>query len=299
MDNYMNTRELSRYLGINEKKIYSLIAKKKLPATKITGKWGFFKELVDVWLENSMENHPAVLKRQRGILMVAGSNDPLLDFILNEIEKASHPLFPFFCNTGSLAGLSMLQARRVHISGSHLLDSAKGEYNIPFLASHIPDFSVVAVNFAYRQQGLIIRRDNPLKVRGIEDLVRPDIRFVNRQKGSGTHLLVEEHLKRLGLDPSKVKGYETEVSTHLEVGISILKGEADAGVGIKTIAEMLGLGFIPLQEERFDLLIPKDYFFFEEVQQFLDTLKSSHFKGMAASLGGYDTRDSGRIIYTS
>lgn len=299
MDNYMNTRELSRYLGINEKKIYSLIAKKKLPATKITGKWGFFKELVDVWLENSIENHPPILRRQKGLLLVAGSNDPLLSFILNEMERAEDPLFPFLCTTGSLAGLSMLQTRRVHISGSHLLDSAKGEYNIPFLASHVPDFSVLAINFAYRQQGLIIRPDNPLKVKGVEDLTRTDIRFINRQKGSGTHLLVEEHLKRLGLDPSKVEGYETEVSTHLEVGISILRGEADVGVGIKAIAEMLGLGFIPLQEERFDLLIPKDYFLFEEVQQFLDTLKSNQFKGMAASLGGYDTRDSGKIIYAS
>ncbi|MEK6577372.1 MAG: substrate-binding domain-containing protein, partial [Nitrospirota bacterium] len=189
--------------------------------------------------------------------------------------------------------------RSVHISGSHLLDTANGEYNIPFLASHIPDFSVVAVNFAYRQQGLIIRGENPLKIKGIEDLVRPYIRFINRQKGSGTHLLVDEHLKRLGIDPSQVNGYETEVSTHLETGISILKGDADAGVGIRTIAEMLGLGFIPLQEERFDLLIPKDYFFFEEVQQFLDALKTSQFRGKAASLGGYDTRDSGRIIYTS
>lgn len=299
MDKYMNTRELSMYLGINEKKIYSLITEKKLPATKITGKWVFFKELVDTWLENSMENHPAVLKRQKGVLMVAGSNDLLFDFILNEMERSGHPFFPFFCNTGSLAGLSMLQARRVHISGSHLLDPANGEYNIPFLASYLPDFRMVAVNFAYREQGLIIRGDNPLKIKGIEDLARTDIRFVNRQKGSGTHLLTEEYLKRLGIDPSQVNGYETEVSTHLEAGISILKGEADAGVGIKAIAEMLGLGFIPLQEERFDLLIPKDYFLFEEVQQLLDVLRSSQFRGKAANLGGYDTRDSGRIIYAS
>ncbi|MEK7306953.1 MAG: helix-turn-helix transcriptional regulator [Nitrospirota bacterium] len=299
MNKYMNTRELSRYLGVNEKKIYSLIAEKRLPATKITGKWGFLKELVDIWLENSIENHQPILRRQKGLLLVAGSNDPLLNLILNELERAGEPLFPFLCTTGSLAGLSMLKARSVHISGSHLLDTANGEYNIPFLASHIPDFSVVAVNFAYRQQGLLIRGENPLKIKGIEDLVRPYIRFINRQKGSGTHLLVDEHLKRLGIDPSQVSGYETEVSTHLETGISILKGDADAGVGIRTIAEMLGLGFIPLQEERFDLLIPKDYFFFEEVQQFLDALKTSQFRGKAASLGGYDTRDSGRIIYTS
>lgn len=298
MGNYMNTRELAKYLGINEKKVYSLIEEKGLPATKVTGKWGFFKELVDQWLENSVENHPSVLHKLKGFLMVAGSNDPLLDFTLGEMERAGSGLFPFFCNTGSLEGLSMLKERKVHIAGSHILDEEEGEYNVPFVASHFAEFRTVVVNFAYRQQGLILGRGNPLKIKGIDDLGKAGIRYINRQKGSGTRVLIDSCLKKVGVDPSKINGYEMEVSTHIDVGLRILNGEADAGAGIRATAQILGLDFIPLKEERFDLLIPRDYFFLDEVQQLMEVLKSSQFRGEAARFGGYDTRDSGKVIYT-
>ena len=186
MNSYMNTRELAKYLGINEKKVYSLIEEKGLPATKVTGKWGFFKELVDHWLENSVENHPSVLHKLKGFLMVAGSNDPLLDFSLGEMERSGSGLFPFFCNTGSTDGLSMLRDRKIHIAGSHILDEQAGEYNIPMVASLFAEFRTVVVNFAYRQQGLILKGGNPLKIKGVEDLVKAKVRYVNRQKGSGT-----------------------------------------------------------------------------------------------------------------
>ncbi|MFQ5455333.1 MAG: substrate-binding domain-containing protein [Nitrospirota bacterium] len=299
MRKYMNTCELAGYLGINEKKIYSLIRDKNLPATKITGKWGFYKELVDIWLENSIENYPSLLKKQNGILMVTGSNDPLLDYMLNRIEKSEHPVFSFFCNTGSLYGLTMLNAGKVHISGSHLMDTDSEEYNIYFLASSFSNLRVVAINFAYRQQGLIVKSGNPLKIKGWSDLGRHGIRFINRNKGSGTRLLIDEYLKKVGIDSSMVNGYETEAITHLEVGISILKGDVDAGVGIKTAADMLNLDFIPLKKERFDLVIPREYFFSGDIQQIMTGLRSSQFKEKASMFGGYDTRDSGQIMYTS
>lgn len=298
MGQYMNTREVSKYLGINEKKVYSLIEEKKLPATKITGKWGFFKEMVDQWLENGVENHPSVLHKLKGFLMVAGSNDPLLDFTLGEMERVGNGLFPFFCNTGSLEGLSMLRDRKVHIAGSHILDEEEGEYNIPLVASHFAEFKTVVVNFAYRQQGLILGKGNPMKIKGIEDLGRAEVSYINRQKGSGTRVLIDSCLNKLGVDASKIKGYETEVSTHLDVGLRILRGEADAGAGIRATAQLLGLDFIPLKEERFDLLIPRDYFFLDEVQRLMEVLKSGQFRGEAGRFGGYDIRDSGKVIYT-
>lgn len=297
MGQHMNTRELSKYLGINEKKVYSLITEKGLPATKVTGKWGFFKKLVDQWLENSIENHPSVLHKLKGFLMVAGSNDPLLDFTLSEIEH-SGGLFPFFCNTGSMEGLSMLKERKVHVAGSHILDEEEGEYNIPLVASHFSEFSTVVVNFAYRQQGLIIKKGNPLKIKGVENLERKGIRYINRRNGSGTRVLIDSCLARLGMDASKINGYDTEVCTHLDVGLRILQGEADAGAGIRAAAHLLGLDFIPLKEERFDLMIPRDYFFLDEVQRLMEILKSEQFKSEASRFGGYDTRDSGKVIYT-
>jgi len=296
MGSYMNTRELAKYLGINEKKVYSLIEEKGLPATKVTGKWGFFKELVDHWLENSVENHPSILHKLKGFLMVAGSNDPLLDFTLGEMGHSG--LFPFFCNTGSTDGLSMLRDRMIHIAGSHILDEEEGEYNIPLVASHFAEFRTVVVNFAYRQQGLILKSGNPLKINRVEDLVKPKVRYINRQKGSGTRVLIDSYLNKAGIDGSKINGYETEVSTHLDVGLRILRGEADAGAGIRATAHLLGLDFIPLKEERFDLLIPRDYFFLEEVQRLMEILKSGQFRNESARFGGYDTRDSGKVIYT-
>jgi putative molybdopterin biosynthesis protein len=139
MSSYMNTRELAKYLGVNEKKVYSLIEEKGLPATKVTGKWGFIKELVDIWLENSTENYPSVLHRLKGFLMVAGSNDPLLEFTLDEVARGDKGFFPFFCNTGSTEGLLMLKEKKVHIAASHLLDQETGEYNICQAASGLSE----------------------------------------------------------------------------------------------------------------------------------------------------------------
>jgi putative molybdopterin biosynthesis protein len=299
MARYMNTKELSEYLSINEKKIYALITEKKLPATKITGKWIFPQELVDLWIENSVENFPQTMRKLKGVLMIAGSNDPLLELVMSEIKKKESDFFPFFSIMGSLEGLKVLKNNKAHICGCHLLDAERKEYNFSFINAYLPDFKTVAINFAYRQQGLLVKSNNPLKIKGIEDFGRHKIRFVNRQAGSGTRVLLDSYLKRLGIPASGIKGYRTAVNTHWEVGMSVLKGKVDVGLGIKAVANGLGLGFIPLQEERFDLLIPEDYFFSEEVQRFLQVFGSSQFKQRAASFGGYDTRDSGKVMNPS
>lgn len=296
---YMNTRELAKYLGINEKKVYSLIEEKNLPATKITGKWGFLRELVDIWLENSVDSYPSVLHRLKGFLMVAGSNDPLLEFALDELEKGGSGFFPFFCNMGSTEGLQMLSERKVHVAASHLFDQETGEYNTGQASSDLAKLRTVIINFAYRKQGLIVKKGNSLKIKGIEDLTRKGIRFVNRQKGAGTRALIDSLMKKHRIDTSSINGYENEVYTHLDVGLRVLKGEADSGAGIMATANLLGLDFIPLKEERFDLLIPRDYLFVEEVTALMDILRSERFAKEAERFGGYDLRDTGKMIYSS
>jgi len=299
MGNYMNTREVAKYLGINEKKVYSLIEEKGLPATKATGKWGFIKELVDIWLENSTENYPSVLHRLKGFLMVAGSNDPLLEFALDEVARGGKGFFPFFCNTGSTEGLLMLKEKKVHIAASHLFDQETGEYNIGQIASDLSELRLVIINFAYRKQGIMVKKGNPKKIKGVEDLAKKGTRFANRQEGAGTRVLMDSLLKKAGIAKSAVSGYENEVSTHLDVGLRILRDEADAGAGIMATANLLGLDFITLKEERFDLFIPRDYFFVEEVTSLMEVIRSERFSKEALRFGGYDTRDSGKVIYTS
>lgn len=298
MGSYMNTRELAKYLDINEKKVYSLIEERGLPATKVTGKWGFIKELVDIWLENSTENYPSVLHRLKGFLMVAGSNDPLLEFALDEVARGSKGFFPFFCNTGSTEGLLMLKEKKVHIAASHLFDQETGEYNICQTASDLSEHRLVVINFAYRKQGLMVKKGNPKKIKSVDDLAKKGTRFVNRQKGAGTRVLVDSLLKKAGIAETSVSGYENEVSTHLDVALRVLSDEADTGAGIMATANLLGLDFIPLKEERFDLLVPREYFFAEEVTSLMDIIKSERFSKEAAMFGGYDTRDSGKVIYT-
>lgn len=295
----MNTRELSKYIGINEKKIYTLITEKKLPATKITGKWLFFKDMVDDWLEKSVGRKIILAKVSKGILMITGSDDILFNKLTNEMRKKTTDIFTFFCKTGSLRGLSVLKDGKAHMTGSHLLDEESNEYNLPFIDACLEDYRTVTINFAKREQGIIVKKKNPKKIKTIEDISRKEVKFINRQKGSGTRNLLDLSLKKLGMSPLHINGYKKEVTTHLEVGLSVLNDSADCGIGIKAVANMLELGFIPLVKERFDIIILKESFFSKGVQIFLDILKSTHFKKLARKLGGYDTRDSGKVIHSN
>ena len=294
----MNTKELSRYLGINEKKIYSLITEKKLPATKITGKWIFFKDMVDEWLEVSAGKKKH-LRELENILMITGSDDILFNQLLNIMKKQMPDIFPFICKTGSLKGLSVLKEGKAHMSGAHLLDEDSNEYNLPFIDLYLGDYHTVTVNFVEREQGLIVRKGNTKKIKTIEDISRKKIRFINRQKGSGTRKLLDLSLKNLEISPLLIKGYKNEVTTHLEVGLSVLNNKNDCGIGIRAVSNMLGLGFIPLTKERFDIIILKELFFSKRIQMFLEILRSNQFKRIAKKFGGYNTANSGKIIYNT
>ena len=292
---YMTTKELARYLGINEKKIYTLITDKGLPGTKITGKWLFVKELIDIWIEESMENYPNRLESLHDILMFTGSNDLLLELMIDELKKEIPDLYPYVSYTGSSKGIEILLHNKAHLSSCHLSDK-KG---ISQKNNNLHGIPLIFVNFAYREQGLIVEKGNPLGINKIEDLVKPGIKFINRQKGSGTRILFDTYLKKYNIPTEDIDGYKNEVITHFEVGMNIVKGVATTGLGIKAIATLLGLSFIPLTRERFDIIIPKHYFFLKEVQTFLDMIRSEQFKQKALSLDGYDPKDAGKIVYTT
>jgi len=294
----MNTEQVSKYLGINEKKVYKLITEKKLPATKITGKWTFLKDMVDRWLEGDIDMD-VFLRQQKGVLLITGSDDMLFSQITNILNKYSTDIFPFFCKTGSLKGLDVMKQGKAHIAGTHLLDEDSREYNIPFIDSYLEDRHIVTMNFASREQGLIVKKNNPKHIIKLEDIARRGIRFINRQKGSGTRNLLDLSLKKLGISSLSVNGYKKEVTTHLEVGLHILNNSADCGIGIKSVSNMLGLGFVPLSKERFDIVILKEVFFSNSLQNFIEILRSAKFKRIASALGGYDTKTSGKVIYTN
>ncbi len=298
----MNTKEVASYLGIHEKQVYALIKSKRIPATRITGKWVFPKRVIDEWMEsNAKTGMESVRERSRpleGALLASGSNDPILD-MLHTFLRASYPEFYIFtANTGSMEGLKTLNKGYSDIAWSHLLDPKSGEYNLPLLPAYLNHIEPVVVNLFERDLGFVTAPRNPLGIHGFEDLIRKEVRFLNRQKGAGTRVLLDHHLKRLKISPSRISGYEKEVYTHFEVGLSILSKEADVGIATIAVSKFFGLSFIPITRERFDMILDKNTFFKRGVQAFIEVLGSSEFRSKVERLGNYDFRHSGKILYS-
>lgn len=298
----MSTRELAAYLGINEKQVYALTKAKKIPGSRMTGKWAFPKKLIDEWIE---ENARGRLQKARersrnidGALLAAGSNDPILDFLLTEMRQ-SHPEFYFFCaNTGSTDGLRTLGKGYTDIAWTHLFDQESGTYNVPFIPKYLPDMKAVLVHLFRREIGIVTAPGNPLGIAGIEDIVEKKARFVNRQEGSGTRVLLDYHLKQAGVSAEKLSGYPEEVYTHVEVGLSVLSGRADAGIATVAVSRLMGLHFIPLVSESFEMALDQSTYFKKGIQALMDILRSAGFRARFERLGGYGFEDSGKIMYS-
>ncbi|MBM4270797.1 MAG: helix-turn-helix domain-containing protein [Deltaproteobacteria bacterium] len=298
----MNTKEVARYLGIHEKQVYALIREEKIPATRVTGKWIFPKKLIDEWIETSaMKGFKEAHQKSRkvaGALLAAGSNDPVLDILQTSMRGLYPDLYIFSANIGSLNGLKALNGGFTDIAWSHLLDPESGVYNIPYLSTCLPDIKAVVVNLFYRELGFVMAPDNPRHVCGFEDLVKEGVKFINRQKGSGTRVLLDYHLGQLGLSPDDINGYDKEVYTHLQVGLSILSAEADVGIATAAVSKLLGLSFVPITRESFDMVLDQKTFFEKGIQVLIDVLTSNEFRRNVQKLGNYDFRDSGRIIHS-
>jgi putative molybdopterin biosynthesis protein len=296
----LTTKEVAEYLSINEKQVYRLIKEKKIPATRITGKWLFPKGLIDEWVMTNARQSVSVEPKHSGLenqLVIAGSNDLALELLAKNVN-VQHPRFTVsISNLGSLAGLIALQNGNCHIAAAHLLDLETGEYNSSFIKKHFPDLKVAVLNLTHREQGLIVKKGNPLGIQTIQQLADKKLTFVNRQEGSGTRVLLDYRLKENGIDPAGIPGYSRIAYTHMEVALEVFSGSADVGVGIFAAAKMLGLDFIPLATERFDLIIPGEICRTDAVKAVREVLNSKEFQDNVAQMGGYETRDTGKIVY--
>ena len=294
----LNTKDVANYLNINEKQVYRLIKEKKIPATKITGKWTFPRKLIDEWIIESANENRGVKKTRelKDHIVVMGSNDFTIELLSHELNSRFPEFSLSFSNVGSIGGLIALARGSSHIAGCHLFDIKTGEYNLPYLPRYLPDLETIVVNLVYRDLGLILRPGNPLNITGIEDLAQPGIRIINRQEGSGTRILFDFELKRLRIDPNRINGYEKEVNTHNEVAMAVLSGMAEAGLGILSAAKMLGLEFIHITKERYDLVIPKEHYSAKPLTALLEAIRSQEFRAKIEQMGGYDTRDSGKVL---
>jgi len=294
----MDTREAAEFLGVNEKQIYTLIHERGLPGTKVTGKWVFPRHLVERWIESSVVNMPGeeqFLARARGLLLIAGSDDPLLTYLISLYRNRFPDTIPLQSRAGSSEGLMALKKRICHIACLHLINPEGEGYNTDHLAEAMGE-EVVAVSFAMRTQGILLSPGNPLGVESLQDLVRREARLINREVGTGTRLLLDRELDRAGLNPAQIPGYDSTATGHLEVGLEVMRDHADAGIAIEAVASLLGLDFIPIKRERFDLVVLRDEFFTEPVQNFLGLLHDAEFAREANALAGYDIGDTGKIL---
>ena len=236
------------------------------------------------------------LKQIEGTIVAIGSHDLTLDLLADRLSRAYPAYSLSSSNVGSLGGLMALRRGESHLAGSHLLDEESGEYNLPFVRRYLRGRDVVVVNLVRRVQGLIVAPGNPLSVTSLADLRRPDVAFVNRQRGSGTRVLLDYKLAGLGIDPDKIRGYDREEYTHLAVAASVAAGGADTGLGILSAARALDVDFVPLMSERYDLVVPREFYDSDLLRPLFKLIRSDAFRGAVDGLGGYDTSSTGRVV---
>jgi len=230
-------------------------------------------------------------------ILCTGSHDLSIGVLEDELKRRHSELKIAAANVGSLGGLLALQRGETHIAGTHLLDPQSGTYNIPDIKRTIPALSVALVHVAQRDQGLLVRPGNPKGIRDLRDLPRSDVRFVNRQPGSGTRVLLDFELKRRGIDARAINGYEKEEFTHMAVAAMVASGLADTGLGVASAAKALGLEFIPVGQEQYDLLFLSSFIESDKGQKLLEALRSDGFRRAVEALGGYNASASGEILY--
>ncbi len=233
----------------------------------------------------------------RQTVVAIGSHDLALDLISNELARRVPGASLASTNVGSLGGLMALARGEAHLAGSHLLDEETGEYNVSFVRQYLAGRPAVIVTLAGRIQGLIVPSGNPRSLTRLEDLARPDVVFVNRQRGSGTRVLLDYRLQQAGIEPQRIRGYEREEYTHLAVAADVAGGAADVGLGILAAARALDLAFVPLFEERYDLVIPRDFYDAPVLRPLLQVVRGERLKSQVERLGGYDVSNMGAVAW--
>ena len=231
------------------------------------------------------------------VIHIVGSNDLALNLLVTRLKYSRPEIEVEITPAGSLGGLLAIQEGKADLAGIHLLDEETGEYNFPYVKHTLQNIDVAVVHLAHRIQGLMVARNNPKNIRGLEDLRRQDITFVNRQKGSGTRVWLDYKLREMGIIPSGIKGYNRELDTHLAVAMEIVKGEADVALGIQAAATSCGLEFIPATKERFDLVIPVAKYRSPLFAPLLEIIDSEEFKSTVNEMGGYDTSQTGETTF--
>lgn len=295
----LTVKEVSDLLHINEKKVYALVQAGKIPGTKITGKWLFPRKELHSYIRNQAQMTIQGLSTRfagaRQVVLLSGSDDPVIS-MMQGIFHSQHPDISLYSSSvGSGEGLRLLKDGFCHIALSHLYHAEQDDYNFPFIRELFDNADdLVVINLFYRNIGFI---SGDPEVTSFHDIIKRNLRFINRQAKSGIRNQVDLIIAEEGLDAQKITGYEDEAYTHFDVAHHILSGRADAGIATETIAHNTSLSFHKLFEERFDMVIYTYTFFDRPIQTLVDFIRSDVFLGILKNMKGYTARDTGRVMY--
>jgi len=288
----MNTKEVAQYLRIKERKVYDLVRTRSIPSTRVAGKWLFPKALVDLWILSNTRCEPSLEAPHRPNAVIVGSHDPLLDWAARESGCDMALL-----SGGSLDGLRRFAAGEATVCGLHVFDADSQSYNVAAVKTAISDLDVVLIEWAWREQGLIVAKGNPMRLTKMTDLRDRGARFAGRQEAAGSRLLLEYLLSKNGMAVDDIKIMSPPALNETDVAIAVSEGKADAGLAIKAVAAQFRLDFVPLHRERYDLAVRRREYFEPGFQNLLAFAQSDRFADKAQSLGGYDVTDLGRVAY--
>jgi putative molybdopterin biosynthesis protein len=289
---YLTTREVADLIRLKERKVYDLVATGAIPCVRVTGKLLFPRTLIEAWLARHIEYDGNAEALQARPKICAGSHDPLLDWALREAGTDMAVSFG-----GSLAGLDRLAKGQAQMAGLHLPEDGEDSWNVEHLKRALPSQPMVLIEWARRQQGLIVAPGNPRKLKRVTDLRGK--RVIHRQPEAGAFVLFARLLDQARLEADSLKTVEPPALTEMDVAVAVSEGRADAGLGIATVAHQTRLGFVPLIEERYDLAIWRAAFFEEPVQKLLTFARTSRFVERAKSLTGYDVSGVGTVRYNA
>ena len=228
-------------------------------------------------------------------IVIIGSHDLILDITADMMPGKYNNMFVSSTHVGSMGGLMSLKRGEAHMAPIHLLDEETGQYNVPYVKRLFKE-PMAIIKGVKRIQGIMVKKGNPLGIKGIEDLENPDVRYVNRQRGAGTRVLLDYKLKQLGMDSEKINGYDREMATHMAVAAAVASESADAGMGVLSAARAMGLDFIEVAYEEYDFAAPVRFLELPHIKAFTDIIKSPEFKKELDRLGGYTSDASGRIV---
>ncbi|SHK43787.1 helix-turn-helix transcriptional regulator [Desulforamulus aeronauticus] len=313
----LTPEEVAARLKITKNTVYELIKRGELPAYRVGRKirvdlkdienykrQGKKTDLAEEEKSLDLANEARYLQPTEPIVKVAQptgivicGQDVLLDVLTRHLEYHRNGIHAFRHSIGSFPGLLALYHEKADLAAIHLWDGDTNVYNIPYVRHMLPGIKYIIIHLACRMQGFYVAKGNPKNIHNWEDLTREDVTFINREKGSGTRVLLDEKLRILDIDRRLIRGYEVEEPSHLAIASAVARGEADVGMGNEKVSmQVRGVDFIPLQKERYELVIRKEDLRKPYIQAVIEILQSQEFKKELNGLGDYDTSETGRIM---